>query len=84
MRLLLPMAKEFVTITHGNTARAMRAEDLAELLRGITDLPVTAAESIEEGCRLALEKTGRDGVLCAIGSLYQVGDVTRELKRLLG
>ena len=62
----------------------MPAAELAALLREMGDMPVTTADSIEEGCRLALEKAGRGGVVCTIGSLYLVGDATRTMRRLLG
>lgn len=84
LQLLIPNAQEFVTVTHGNARRAMPAAELAALLREMGDMPVTTADSIEEGCRLALEKAGRGGVVCTIGSLYLVGDATRTMRRLLG
>ncbi|MDD6211882.1 MAG: bifunctional folylpolyglutamate synthase/dihydrofolate synthase [Clostridiales bacterium] len=82
MDAVLPMAKEFVTVTPDNP-RAMKADVLAEKLNQMGAPGVTAASSVEEGCRIALEKAGRTGVVCSIGSLYMVGDVTREMKKLL-
>ncbi len=82
-KALVPIAHSFVAVTHSNTARAMDAEQLADVLRGMGDMPVTAAKSIEEGCRLALADSRRSAGLCAIGSLFQVADVTETLKKLL-
>ncbi|MCI8401666.1 MAG: bifunctional folylpolyglutamate synthase/dihydrofolate synthase [Lachnospiraceae bacterium] len=70
------LASSFVTVTPPSM-RGMTAEELAGLMQSITDRPVAAAESLEEGCRMALEAAGEDGVVCAIGSLYTVGDLTR-------
>ncbi len=84
MSFLCPLAREFITITPNNPARAMPAEDLAEELRQYTDVPVMAAGSIPEGCQVALTHAGRNGTVLVIGSLYQVGDVTREMRSLLG
>ena len=83
MSQLVPMAQEFVAAAHGNAARAMPAGELAELLRQLTEVPVTEARSMAEGCELALEKAGRNGIVVAIGSLFAVGDMCREMRKLL-
>ena len=62
--------------------RAMEAAELAGLLRTMTDRPVQAAASLEEGCALALKAAGPDGVICALGSLYMVGDLTRIFREM--
>lgn len=80
---LAPLATEFVTIAP-DYPRALAADQLAEKIKTLTGKPATAAKDIPEGCALAMEKAGYRGVVCAIGSLYGVGDVTRELKKLLG
>ncbi|MCD8054536.1 MAG: bifunctional folylpolyglutamate synthase/dihydrofolate synthase [Lachnospiraceae bacterium] len=80
---LCPLAGRFITVTPDNPGRAMPAEELAERLRSMGELPVTAAASIGEGCRTALAYAGADGVVCALGSLYMVGDMTREMKKCL-
>ncbi len=84
MGMILPLAAEFVTLTPYNPGRAMPAEELARRLKELTDVPVTAAASIEKGCEIALAHAGRHGAVCAIGSLFQVGDVTRAMKARLG
>ena len=82
MEQLVPMAKEFVT-TQASYYRAMPAGKLAELMRTMTDLPVTPEADVRKACALALEKAGSDGTVCAMGTLYMVGDVTVSLEDLL-
>lgn len=69
------LARTIITVTPPSP-RAMSGEDLAELFRQVTDREVIAAGSIGEGCRLALDKAGEDGVIVALGSLYSVDAVT--------
>lgn len=76
MEEILPLAKEFITVTPPSP-RAMPAEDLAGLLRSLGAEKVTPENSIRDACRLALERAGNDGVICALGSLYMVGEITR-------
>ena len=61
----------------------MPAGKLAELMRTMTDLPVTPEADVRKACALALEKAGSDGTVCAMGTLYMVGDVTVSLEDLL-
>ena len=82
MDQLIPLASEFVTVTPPSP-RAMKAETLAELMHTLTPLPATAVSSIKEGCKLALEKAGEHGIVCALGSLYMVGDITRAMESFL-
>ena len=76
------LARCFITVKPPGM-RGMEAEELAGRLRGMTDKTVQAAVSLEEGCMLALEEAGEDGVICATGSLYMVGDLTKIFRRLL-
>jgi dihydrofolate synthase / folylpolyglutamate synthase len=75
--LLSPIASEFVTVTPDNP-RAMNADELAELLRE-QNLTATPCQSVGEGVRLSLEHAGTDGIVCALGSLYMLGEVRRAL-----
>ena len=81
MEELPELASSFVTITPPSM-RAMDSEALAALLRTMTDKPVQAAASVAEGCKTALQLAGTDGVICAMGSLYLVGDVTASFKEI--
>lgn len=72
-----PHAKAFVTVTPHNP-RAMDAKLLCEALIQLGCRAV-AAESVPEGVRLACETAGKDGIVCALGSLYLLGDVRSAL-----
>lgn len=75
---MLPLAREFVTITP-DSDRAMSAQDLAEYLksRGALAFP---CNTTQEGLERALAAAGPQGVVCACGSLYMIGEV----RHLLG
>ena len=75
---ILPLAKEFFTITP-DSDRAMPAEELAEYLeqRGAKAAP---CQTTREGVRCALAAAGPEDVVCACGSLYMIGEV----RHLLG
>ncbi len=71
------IASEFVTVTPNNP-RAMDARELATLLQRFGHTAI-ACESVEAGVRLAKERAGKDGIVCALGSLYMLGDVRTTL-----
>ena len=64
--ILNEAADEFVTITP-QSPRALDAQELAESL-AVFGKPVTACGSIPEAVKLAQERAGKDGVVCAVGS----------------
>lgn len=68
-----PIAQGFVTVTPNNP-RAMQADELAKLLQE-HGLNAVSCRSVEEGVSKALEQAGNDGIVCALGSLYLLGDV---------
>lgn len=70
-------ANEAVTVTP-DSPRAMRADELAELLaqKGIQ---ARAANNLKEGLRQAKELAGNDGVVLTTGSLYFIGALRNEL-----
>lgn len=74
-------AKEFITVTPGNP-RALTSDKLAEYLSGFGK-PVTACKSVEDGVRLAIEQTGKGGVILCYGSLYMLGEVYAAVDKLL-
>lgn len=71
--ILAPEADEFVCVTP-NSGRALPAGELAEHLRRFGK-PVTACGSIKEGVSAAAEAAGKDGMVCAVGSLYMAGEI---------
>ena len=78
MEQLLPLAKEFYTITP-DSPRAMSAAGLADWLesRGAGAVP---CETVRDGLDRALAAAGPRDVVCACGSLYMIG----EARHLLG
>ncbi len=71
--ILDPAADEYVCITPASP-RALPAEELAEHLKRFGK-PVTVCGSIRDGVSTALERCGADGMVCAAGSLYSVGEI---------
>lgn len=63
----------FVTITPPSP-RALDAQTLAKELAHYGK-PTYAASSIPQGVERAMELAGEDGVVCALGSLYSVGEI---------
>ena len=74
---LLPFSDEFVTVTPRNP-RALPAADLAAWLTGRGGRAV-ACDTVAAGVRKAIELAGDDGVVCACGSLYMIGDIVAAL-----
>ena len=66
-----------VTVTP-DSPRAMKAEELAELLRG-KGMEACAANSLKEGLETAGKLAGEDGLILATGSLYFIGAMRSEL-----
>ena len=71
--LIVPLAEQFFTVRPNNP----RAMDPQELARRIAALGVkaTACASVQEGVERAIRAEGKDGVACALGSLYMSGEV---------
>lgn len=70
---LAEKADEFICVAP-NSDRALPAEQLAEHLKKYGK-PVTACGSIKDGVSAALEAAGKDGMVCAVGSLYMAGEI---------
>ena len=66
-------AKEFYTVCPDNP-RAMSAEELANRIRAL-GVKATPCASVAEGVAKAIEAEGKDGIVCALGSLYMSGDI---------
>ena len=78
---LKPFAQEFVTVTPANP-RALSAEALSAYIRENLNAPATPCDTVAQGVRTAVEKAGKDGVVCACGSLYMLGEVIDEVERM--
>lgn len=74
--LLAPIASLFLTVRPDNP-RAMSAEQLAKTLQEDFGAAARPCPTIEDGVKEALQTAGRDGVVCALGSLYFSEDVRR-------
>jgi dihydrofolate synthase/folylpolyglutamate synthase len=72
-----PIANAFFTVTPNNP-RAMQAETLAQLIAE-QGYAATPCDSVAFGVSSAIEQAGKDGVVCALGSLYMLGDVRSAL-----
>ena len=66
-------ASEYVCISPNNP-RALPAAELAESLEKYGK-NVTVCTSIADGVEAAMERAGNEGMVCAVGSLYSVGDI---------
>lgn len=76
--VILPIAREVITVTPNNP-RALPGEELAQLIikKGIQ---ARSCDSIGQGVEEALHTAGADGIVCAIGSLYMIGDIRTYVK----
>ena len=71
--LIVPLAERFYTVTPDNP-RAMKADVLAGRIAALGAEAIPCA-SVAEGVQAAMDFAGKDGVCCALGSLYMSGDV---------
>jgi len=72
--LTLPHAKRIYTMTPP-VPRALGAEKLAEVIRSAGSVPVSACDTIRTALSLSLQEAKEGDVLCAFGSLYQIGEI---------
>ncbi|MCI9122163.1 MAG: bifunctional folylpolyglutamate synthase/dihydrofolate synthase [Oscillibacter sp.] len=70
---LVPLA-ERVFVLRPDSPRAMEPEALCGLLRQ-RGVPAQACAGAEEGIQAALAAAGKDGAVCALGSLYLCGEI---------
>lgn len=71
--ILDPVADEYVCVTP-TSPRALPAEELGRVLSRFRK-PVTVCASIREGVGAAEDAAGKDGCVCAVGSLYMAGEI---------
>ena len=71
--ILLPLAARCFAV-RPDSPRAMEPAALAERI-GARGVRAEACETVAEGVRRAMDAAGRDGVVCALGSLYMAGEV---------
>ena len=71
--ILDPVADEYICITPASV-RALPAAELADHLKRYNK-SVAVCDSIQDGVNLALDRSDEDSVVCAVGSLYSVGEI---------
>ncbi len=71
--ILNEAADEYICITP-DSPRALPAEELASFLNRFNK-PVAICSSIRDGVSLSLDRSNSDSVVCAVGSLYSVGEI---------
>ena len=82
VELLIPYATRFVTVTP-NSRRALPADELAACIQRYA-VEAIACESVQHGVERALLLSSSDDVICALGSLYMVGEIRGCLQALDG
>nr|WP_326214476.1 folylpolyglutamate synthase/dihydrofolate synthase family protein [uncultured Oscillibacter sp.] len=75
LKLLAPIAGQVFTV-RPESPRAMPAEELAALVNRY-GVPAVPCAGVAVGLQAAAEAAGTDGAVCALGSLYLVGEVRR-------
>jgi dihydrofolate synthase/folylpolyglutamate synthase len=70
----LPRAVSVITTQSGHP-RAMPPEEFAEIVRTMTDLPVTAQPDAAAALQFALQTIGEDQLILATGSVFHVASV---------
>ena len=78
---LKPFAREFVTVTPANP-RALSAEALSDYILQNLNAEATPCATVAGGVQTAIAKAGPEGVVCACGSLYMLGEIVDEVERL--
>ena len=71
--ILDPLAGEYICITPAS-ARALPAEELGKYLEKFGK-KITVCDSIKDGVSAALDRADEGSMVCAVGSLYSVGDI---------
>ena len=67
-------ADEYICITPLSPKRALPAKELADFLNRYNK-PVAVCDTIRDGVSLALDRSDDKSVVCAVGSLYSVGEI---------
>lgn len=74
IRMAAPFATDFVAVTP-ESERAMGSAALRTEIETLTGLPARDGGGVKQGLALAMEGKGADDIICAFGSLYQVGEI---------
>lgn len=74
IRMIAPFANEFIAVMP-DSHRALPAEKLKENIEKLTGIPTRLGGEVRKGMSLAMENKSEKDIICAFGSLYQVGDI---------
>ena len=74
---LVPIADNIITVTPNNE-RAISAEELKKIIIHYCK-KVTKSDTIKEAVKTSLEITDTNGIICALGSLYYIGEIRSDL-----
>jgi len=73
-----PMAEAFITVTP-KSGRALPAKDLAKII-GDYCKNVSVSDTIKEAIETSFKLASSDGLICAFGSLYYIGEARKHFK----
>jgi len=76
---VMPVADRFIAISP-KVSRALPAHKLADIIKCYCN-EVYFSDTIDNAINLSLEKTASDGVICAMGSLYYIGEIRERFRR---
>jgi len=79
LNYLVPLCKEIYTLTPNNP-RAMKASDLAELIKNNYDINVTSLDNYEDILKI-VKNADESEYIAFVGSLYMIGEVRTLLKK---
>jgi dihydrofolate synthase/folylpolyglutamate synthase len=74
IRMMAPFASEFVAVTP-ESHRALPAEELRARIEVLTGIPARCGGNVKRGLAKAMTGKRPEDVVCAFGSLYQVGEI---------
>ncbi|WP_369281948.1 folylpolyglutamate synthase/dihydrofolate synthase family protein [Oscillibacter sp. GMB15532] len=74
IRTVAPFAKEFIAVTP-ESERALPSGALCARIAELTGLPARSGGDVKSGMAMAMDGKGPEDIVCAFGSLYQVGEV---------
>lgn len=74
IRMAAPFATDFVAVAP-ESERALGSAALRTEIETLTGLPAQDGGGVKQGLALAMAGKGADDIICAFGSLYQVGEI---------
>ncbi len=75
LRILAPHFTHAFLTRYTSSARGIAVEGLADLLRGVSDLPFTLCSTPREAWLAARSRAGAEELVCATGSVFLAGEL---------